>query len=143
MHQTNICDRTFLPGGRVNFSKPWKRKPHYNICVPLFVFTKQFCFVATVATNGPNYGGGVGVLLSPAAAQRWRAHGEVANFACTHAMSVDLPLPDGTVATLVVYRWPPLRRGSERDAASLARRSTMVTSGRLGICRLVTRRADT
>ena len=58
-------------------------------------------------STGMEYKGGVGLLLSPAAARKWRAHGGVVRLVSGYLLSAELPLADGTVITVVVFRWPP------------------------------------
>ena len=69
--------------------------------------------------SGKDYKGGVGLLLSPAAARKWRAHGGVVRLVSGHLLSAELPMADGTVITVVVFRWPPHDReqGERREAA--------------------------
>ncbi len=84
-----------------------------------------FIRTCTVATAGPDYCPGVGILLSPEATRQWRSHGCVANQASGWNVSVELPLPGGTVAVLHSFRWPPLGRAkAERERRAAAMRET-------------------
>ncbi len=74
-----------------------------------------FLRTCTGVTTGEGYRGGVGLLLSPAASRRWRAHDRVASLASSWALSAELPLPDGTVVTLISYRWPTGERSAARQ----------------------------
>eukprot|EP00666_Eupelagonemidae_sp_cell4sb_P007430 gene7430-44_t len=78
----------------------------------------------TGAPSGDGYRGGVGLLLCPEAARRWREHGSVVNLEYQWAVSADLPLPDGTLVSAVAFRWPPLRPGGGAAEAEAQRRRT-------------------
>ncbi len=60
-------------------------------------------------------------MLSPEAARNWRAHGGVVQLVSGHLLSAELPLADGTVVTVVVFRWPP-HPGESRGAQGKEKR---------------------
>ena len=80
----------------------------------------------TGATTGPGYLGGVGLLLAPAAARRWRRHGGDVQLVSGNLMSCTLPLDGGEELTLVVFRWPPLKSNAERREETIRRTQQLV-----------------